>query len=456
MKFNKWDLLIMIPFLFPLTLMENYKFFYIPFFIILLKNIYLCYKKSISIEELLIVMAIYSILISDNFIIIGFVGLLGIYYFIQIILKKRKLDFKDKTFTRMIIILGIYLVFNIIVNRVPLPNVILFFMYNIVFMAIPVMFKFLDVDCYKTIDKTINTALISQMIAVVLVVILNFGVVLSNLFGDWSIGTLGVSQGVQLFNLFIFGSIKFFAYFNKTKEKKYLGGFIICVLFSLSTVTLANTMLFFLALGIYVILFISSPKFKILFLGIIVALVGTFWFTSHPWVREQMKDTLFNSEFRNERIKKLKTYEDTYIKLPQKDLKAAAIGVGAGYYSSRSALTVSGYYTTWYNKDRFPTYVNKYARKYIRPRIYQRMGLSIVDQPTSQYISIMGEFGYIGVILFAVALILLLFKSNRYNGLTLIYFAITLSLDNYMEYPKIALMFWITYFLIEQTGCFNE
>lgn len=451
MKIDKLDFIIMLPMVAAVAITFNYNLLYLSFVTIILKEIAGIVRKNKGIEDTLVKLLIYSAIMPDNFIILIFSGLWLLYYVVKAV-KKRKLDYLNKRNISITIFIAIYFIVNILVNRVPVQNILLYFLYNFTFICVVLVMVFFKPDLRKEGNTSFNTILVSEMAFILVFIPFNFQVILNNLFGDWAVGTFGNSGGVQLFNLFIFGAIKFLGEFMRDKKLRSLLNSGICIVFSLTTVSVATTMLFFSALGLYVLLFVSSPKIKIALIAGMFVLGGAFYFTSHPWVRHEVISVVVDPEFRNTRVKKLKTYEDTFLRLPKKNVLAGIIGTGAANYSSRAALTASGYYATWYNKDRFPTEVAPFARKFIRPRIYERAGLSVVEQPTSQFISIMGEYGYIGV-LFAMGILARLFyKCERENKLTILYFTFILFLDNYLEFPKTFLFFALCYLLLEQRG----
>ena len=445
----KKDLIIYMPFLLAVSMFSKYSLVYIPFILVLIKDIYLINKKKNNVEKFLFKNLVYSVMLPDNFIVIFFTGLLFLYFVVSYLRNKKRLII-NKSFMIIFILLISMFMINIVIHRVPINNIFLYLMYNFVFAVVPIVFMAFNVEEYETIDKALNTAIIMQGISILAVVIFNIHIVMDNLFGDWSIGTMGVSQGVQLFSLMIFTAVKLLSKYLKTKQYEYLIFFIIATLLSLSTVSLTNTAIFFVSIIAFFVVYKLNRKVKLMMVGVIAVLMCIFWFGSDPFVREQFTKIAFNSEFRVNRVKKLETYEDTYISLPKKDLKAGLIGVGAGNYSSRAALTASGYYTSWYNSSRFKTSINKYARKYIRPRIFSNIGVSLLETPTSQYISIMGEYGYIGVAVFAAIAILVFIKSGDFNKLLILYFLMTCFFDNYFEYPKIMLTMYLCCFIIKK------
>jgi hypothetical protein len=444
------DFYILMPFLLLTAITLKYKIIFIAFAIIIAKNVFKLTKKELTIEQVLVSSSLYSLIINDNMIIIGLVALTAGYYLFKGI--KNKAFLPNKSNRIIYIVTGIFLIYmiiNIFYNKVPIQNVILYFMFALVFLAMLYIFKFKLMENIEYFDSIFNTIILVQAVYTVLFIPLNLALVKANLIGDWSVGTLGVSQGPILFNLCIFGFIKFFSKFRYSGEKNLIFWMILCFLGAASTVTVSMTLLFIGVFFVYIVFFVSKPKLKIGFIILTVALGGTFWAISDSWVKDQIREVAFNPQFRNARIKKLATYEQTFSIIPRNDMSFALLGEGLGNYSSRGALTASGYYTSWYNKDRFPVDTSNYARKYVKPRLYTRFGLSVLDLPTAQYISFMGELGYIGFGLISLLFLIWLIRSKGDNRLLLLYMFAIIALDNYLEYPKIALGFWIIYIIID-------
>lgn len=445
------DILIYLPFLVILSVVPKFAIIYIPFLIILIKDTICIIKGKEKTEGIILKNLVYTIMLPDNFVVIFFSGIALLYFIIKLLRKKIRLNIEKDKVIIITTLVGLLLI-NVILNKVHLLSFLLYLFYIFVFLVSPIVLFSCKEESIKYVDKALNTAIIIQCVPIIGTVILHLGYVLSNLFGDWSIGTMGISQGVQLFSLFIFVSIKFLCQYFISKDKKHLGFFVICFLFAITTSTLVHTVLFLVAVTVYAVIYKSNKKTKIGLVALILFFGCVFWFGSGSFVREQFTRIAFDSAYRNERIKKAEVYEDTFINLPKKDLKAGIVGIGVGNYSSRAALTASGYYTTWYNSNRFPIYVDKYAKKYIRPRLYKNIGLSILETPTSQYISVMGEFGYLGIIVFISIAVYAFIKSKNVNKLLLAYFLMTLFFDNYLEYPKISLLFICCYFIISNTS----
>ncbi|SFA80845.1 hypothetical protein [Clostridium frigidicarnis] len=446
-EFIKSDLLMFLPFSLLIVITGKENLIYPWFILMLIKEGYMIVKRGKVFEESLLSLTLYTYILADNYSSMVMTLILTVYILSQIIRGKRKINLSNKT---KYIIMGIfiYIVVNIILNRVPMANILLYIFYNATFVCI--MFIILAYKPYEygdTLEKVMNTMIMAQILHLIIYIPLNIDVIIIHRIGDWAIGTLGTSQGPMLFNLFIFSFIRFFMRFKENKKKNLLGWMAIVFIFGILTVSTALTMLFVVSMGIYSVLF-TSNKLRIIIVSTLIGLSAVFYVTSPSWIQYQIKSTLFDSEFRNDEIKKFAYYEDTFLTVPKKDASFALKGAGLGCYSSRAALTSSGYYANWYNKLKLPIYNGQYMRKYIKPRLYSRYGLSVVDQPTSQYISIMGEFGYIGFIMF-IALLVIFFIKSPNNRLTIIYLAMILTIDNWFEYPKLSILFFFTYYLIE-------
>ncbi|MEW8956620.1 hypothetical protein [Clostridium sp.] len=452
-EFFKEDILLLLPFSLGIILTGNEKIIYIWFALIMAKEGYKVFKGKTSLEEMLFTLTLYSYIVAGNYTPMVFTGFLLIYYLYKIFKGHRHVSFSKKE-KWIILAVAIYMVFGVLYNKVPLINVLLYLMYNFTFIAM----AFIVVKCKpyehgRTLTKVMNTMVIAQMLHLIIYIPLRMDVIILHRIGDWAIGTLGTSQGPMLFNLFIFSFIRFFVMYKESRSKNLIVWMGLMFIFSLLTVSTALTMLFIGTLILYGIIF-SPRRLKVVVLTSVIAFAAIFYIASPSWIRYQVNSTLFDPAFRRDNIKKLAYYEDTFITAPKKYHSFALFGGGIGSYSSRAALTSSGYYASWYNKLNLPIYNGKYMRKYVKPRLYLRYGLSVVDQPTSQYIAIMGELGYIGIFV-VLALILTNFVRSDNNKLTILYFSIILIIDNWVEYPKISVLFFVTYYLIE-SYCLNK
>lgn len=446
-EFINSDLLMFLPFSLLIVITGKGSLIYPWFILMLIKEGYMIGRRGKKFEESLFSLTLYTYILADNYSSMAMTLILTVYILIQIVRGKRKINISNKT-KYIIIGIFVYIIANIILNRVSIANVLLYVFYNATFVCM--MFIIL---CYKpyeygnTLDKVMNTIIIAQILHLIVYIPLNIDVIIIHRIGDWAIGTLGTSQGPMLFNLFIFSFIRFFIKFKESKKKNLLGWMAIVFIFGMLTVSTALTMLFVISMGIYSVLF-TSKRLRIVIVSTLIGLSTVFYVTSPSWIQYQIKSTLFDSAFRKDNIKKFAYYEDTFLTAPKRNILFALKGAGMGCYSSRAALTSSGYYANWYNKLNLPIYNGQYMRKYIKPRLYSRYGLSVVDQPTSQYISIMGEFGYIGFIIF-ISLLIMFFVKSPNNRLTIIYLAMILTIDNWFEYPKFSVMFFFTYYLVE-------
>ncbi|WP_029452147.1 hypothetical protein [Clostridium algidicarnis] len=448
------EVIIFLPFLLIIVVTNMLNIMYIPFIIIIALKLLAVYYKKTSLDKALLSIAIYSIIVPDNFTVIGASGLLLLYCIYKSIKVKGcfKLD-NFKKDIKIIIPVAIFLILNIIINVVPIMNVVFFGVYYFVFVVMIIIYRYFNIDFYKEVDKTFNSIILIQFIYLILFIPIRFQYILTQLIGDWSIGTLGISEGPTLFNLFIFGFMKYFGYFEKHKNKRYYLVFAaLCFLGAMSTVSVSLTLVFFVSFGLYILIHIRSPKFKASLIVFGILMMGLFWFTSNPWIRNEIIKTATDSQFRKERITKLKYYEDTFLTIPKDDAKFMILGNGMGYYSSRAALTTSGYYVSWYNynKPYFKPTVSDYTNEYIKPSIYSAYGISLTEHPGSQYISIMGEFGLIGILLFLIFFWKLFKNGGNINKLMIGYFLAILLLDNWIEFPRVAIAFVCMYYLIKE------
>jgi hypothetical protein len=442
LNIRKEELFIFLPFLPVIAFKDLYKLAYIPFLIILFLRAYRIYKKRDTVTETVLGLALYTVILPDNYTVIFVSGILFLVFIYEIIKNKRYRDLKKLSAFNifMIAFCSIFLLLNIVLNKVSIISIFLFGVYNFTFIAMLIIYSFSEFDYKKEIDRTFNTIIVLQLIYIVIFIPLRFNRIIVDLIGDWSVGTLGVSEGPILFNIFIFGFMKYLHQFIETKDKYFIALLALSFLGAVSTVSVSLTLIFIMSLVVYVFIFIKGFKYKGLLLGSAIILFAVFWGVSHPWIREQVKLTVTDSEFRKERVKKIKHYDDTFVMLPSQDIKFLLIGNGMGHYSSRAALTASGYYVSWYSTGR-ELIISKYTKKYIKPQIFSQSGISLTETPTSQYISVMGEFGLIGLGLFLLIFGGLILKQKGIIRLTIIYFLCIFIVDNWTEYPKVVLVF---------------
>lgn len=166
----------------------------------------------------------------------------------------------------------------------------------------------------------------------------------------------------------------------------------------------------------------------------------------------------------NDKPRKIQYIKESLIDFPKESWEIPIIGIGGGNYSSRSAMIVSNEYLsqdiiTFPNKC-----VNEYNKKYVISKwnkdiLSQSYSDGIANQPFSSIITIFGESGLIGLIIIITVLAMIyrleisrLDNKNAIKGGFSIFLALSLLLDNYIEYSSIVAIIWIAlYYIVIQS-----
>jgi hypothetical protein len=447
------EVVVFLPFLPIIAVINMYKAAYIPFLAVLVMRALKVRKKEMTLTEVVIGMCIYTVILPDNYTVLFFVFILFLIFAKSWIVNKDYLKVKLwlKEHKKISILTAVYLLLNIFTNGVGVQNILFEMVYYSVFLALLIMYSRGNFSYAKEVNRTVNSIVFIEFIYLVLFIPLKFYIIRAELIGDWSVGTLGISEGTTLFILYAFTSIKFIHEFFKTKDYYFLVFAVLCFFGLLTAVNVSMTLFFIASVVVYSLGFLKGIKTKLAVVAAAIIMMTIFWNVSDPWVRNGIIKTFTDAQYREERVKKLKTYRDTFITIPSKDIKYLLIGNGMGNYSSRAALTVSGYYVPWFSNNPFVK-ISKYTNWYIHPQIYSQYGVSQTDTPSSQYITVMGEFGIIGIALFLFWIFRILYKEKSINRLSIIFFSCILLIDNYLEFYKIVLIIYCSYYYIRSSS----
>lgn len=382
----------------------------------------------------------YSIMLPDNYTIIFISFILGIYYILLNIIRK-------KVNIKLILIL-IYLLLSTIVLKVCINNLLFFIIFDFTFILYYFVLKKeqLNALLMGKISNTISIIIIIEFFITILKVIIDFNGVKNNLGSDWSIGTFGFSQGNILMLFCVFAFFVFFSNYSILKNKKDLILMIMSLSVALSTASIANDIVFFIAIVVYLLISNTNMNKKISLVFVITFFIILFNFISASWVKDDIT-ALTNIDYFQQRVTKVETYKNTFLDIPKNDIAFFLIGSGMGQYSSRSALICMGNYVDLYDKY-FNKSISKYTEEYIYP-IFEKNktdNLGVEDEPYSSIISIMGEFGIVGIFMLVAFFIKLLNSGKDVSKLIIIFFFGMLFIDNWLEYAKIAYIFWLSFF----------
>lgn len=441
---------------------KNELFMYISFAITIFILLKVSIKeKRLEAKTLILITLLYSLILPDNYVIILLSLILIIRYIKELSWYKIRC-FMLKYKTILLLIMGFFAI-NILSNKISLIKVLIAVYFNFTFISYFYIFiwnKGMNFELKKVIPHLENIIII-QALATMINIIINFDFVKNDFAGDWSTGTLGLNQGNILCILLGFSSIYYFFTYMKSKEIKNLILFFISIFIMLSTFSLVNIVIFLGIIFIYLMQQLFKNKGSKWLITIPVVAIALLYGVSPQWVKNDIKN-FTDVEYLSQRFGKAQTYMDTYFNIPSQDFKFLLIGNGVGNYSSRAALTVSGNYIGIYNKFLEPD-VSEYSQKYIIDKLYGDkaqeelyFSASVLGTPLSIYITIMGEFGFIGLGVFIFIVIILFKEINRYQRYILSCFLLMCIFDNWIEFAKVSLIFSFIMALLYQFSQRNE
>ena len=343
-------------------------------------------------------------------------------------------------------------VFSVLVNMVPLPNIIFSIISFLPFIAFLCLLdrncKTVKFDYTEHIDKVLFIEFIS--------VPMNFIFYYSTHGEDWSKGTFGMSEGeqAQLFVIAAFLTVYYlYGFISNQHNKKTFVKTILSFVIALSTN--CWTLLAALAAGIILSYVLALNKKKMLIAILILALFPI----GYNVVLKVLPDRIVfivnriisDDEYFNYRFHKAVVYKETFVEIPGKDIKFALIGAGAGNYNSRAALICTGEYVGFYESIFSPS-ISKYTMEYIYDYVklaHDNGGSdygSVLARPYSSILALMGECGYIGFGLFIILMIMQFRKKQTtVNGLLIIWISFCF-VENYFEYSKVLLVLCVCIF----------
>jgi hypothetical protein len=413
-----------------------------------INTVYLVYNyfklKKTNIITVCLAVVVYSCILPDNYTIILLSGILMVYY-IYTSIRSRKI-FNEN----LLILIGLFML-NFVISDSNLENVLFFIIFDFTFILYYFVFKnriSLNID-KSYIDICINNIIVIQVIATIAIVIFRFRTVISDLGGDWSVGTFGAQQGNILMLVLSFTAIRYLRDYRLKRERYKLVLTLLCAVVSMSTGTITNNIFLVLSIFIYVLtIMFKNFKESLKYLAFIGVIVVTFFLVMPEWVKTDLY-RLTNPEYLVSRVRKLQTYRETFTEIPTKDIRFLLAGNGAGYYSSRAALTTTGYYIRGYNKI-FNSSMSYYTRtKILSVIVDPYFDGSILSAPFSTVISIMGEFGVIGVLMFFGFFYYLFRETKEESRVILLFFLLLCFNENWIEFGKVALFFWMSLYFAQ-------
>ncbi len=428
------------------SITNNSYLFYLPFIYISIFSL-IDYFKTKNNKYILKIL-LYSIVIPSNYIII-FVNCL---IYLKFLLQFKKISSR-------IIFFIIFILLNILINNVRLANLLFGLLY-----LLPNIFVYDNLENIKNdislnkkyIINTITDIIDLQILAVIMYFVFNYNWILYENANDWIVGTFGLKQG----NIFLYFLIfSFLILYKEVIDNKKLENKIYCILIAIMAVltnSISLIIMFFVSFLIINFIY-SNKKEKKIVLIISISFVALFLLFTPKWIKNYIVN-LSNPKFFTDNIPKVYVYKDTYIDIPFSDIKFMLFGNGIGQYSSRAALTCTGMYISGYNKIFKPSisyYTNKYIlNRYIKYNIIYDRGT--MYSPFSTIITIQGEYGLFGVLIFIMIFIYLFKKSNKYSKIFLLFFIFSCFIENYLEFSKVVTLLLMLYYLNKEKININK
>ena len=225
------------------------------------------------------------------------------------------------------------------------------------------------------------------------------------------------------------------------------------MLFSTNCWTLS--VFFALGIGLACLLSLTPKRLIIVMFGICIGPLALYLVLKFApgSISYPLKRILTDVSYFNYRFYKAVVYKITFFELPVKDILFGLFGNGVGYYASRAALICTGFYVDFYNNFFSPS-ISTYTRTYILDYLQYAAADgssdfgSVLARPYSSMLSLIGECGYIGLIVF-----LLLLKGlmrNKGFGVKLL-LCVWLSfcfVECYFEYAKVLAMLYFCLLLV--------
>lgn len=420
------------------------------YFLFGIMSLYVLTKEKCELSTKFLVICIFSVILPDNY-IPEFCFIL--YFVIKIFIDRIIINSKYL----IILFFFLFITFlSIILNSVPIINSIFsfvtFFPLFIFLFLINRRKNKLSFNYTQYIDKVFFIEFISVPI--------NF-ILFSNILGDdWSKGTFGIGGGqqAQLFIIAIYMYIYYLhQYIYKKKSKKSIIKAILSLIIAIST----NS---WLLLGTFILSSIliylgTLTRKKIIIISLIILFIPLSMNVALNILPDSILLTvnriITDADYLDYRFHKITTYKETFIEIPRSDLSFALIGNGLGYYNSRAALICTGEYVDFYSKL-FRTSISQYTNDFIYDyvKLAHKYGDSdygsVLARPYSSIMALMGECGYLGLMLLILLFYYFLKKKNLFIKYLIITWLCFCLVENYFEYPKVLIILYGSVLAISQ------
>ncbi len=414
------------------NLTENDILFYFAYILGMLD----CYKTKLNNkgDYYLIKLCLYSIMIPSNYII------LAALIYVSIVNKSRA---KSSNIIYLFFVF-LYLLFNIIANDIKMINLIFSVVYfiHIFFCMIFVDTVKLEEEDKENLISFLKFAALLQGIALVTKYIFQHDAIVSAIDFDWVSGTFGINQGNIFLFYFLFNFIVFFDRYRKKRiDICYM---LVSIVYIVMTGSICLICIFAFVLFLYLMINKGiGIRMKIRALGLLMFLIMSFMVITPVWITDAIV-RIAETDDKSIYISKLIDYENVYMN-PHLSTDYEIIGVGVGNYSSRAALTCTGIYLPTYNVFFEPS-MSDFTTEYIYNKlnyIYDNK-LGTLDTPFSEFISIKGELGYIGIAFLFSYFILLYSRNKNASRIYIMFLFFSCFVENYLEFAKIVVLLYFS------------
>jgi len=219
-----------------------------------------------------------------------------------------------------------------------------------------------------------------------------------------------------------------------------------------------------------------AKKIVVVVFVIVLILISLYWFQESNIYYLLRKISLVNPANPNGAFfGKIDLIYRTLVSLPYENgLLAGLFGIGVGAYSSRASWILSGDYLQ--SQGNIPIAPSEMWQRYLGDLWNKdlletfRWAHGVANQPMSSWISILGEMGYLGILLVLLLLSVLLTRYNRamtkcveadkwqYQISILITLIVGISMffDNWIEYPQLMMFVVVVLSITYRIGKFER
>lgn len=386
---------------------------------------------------------VWSLILPDNYTCVFLILVTGI----ATLVTSRKNDRMSKSYVWILLILLGFTAMTTVVNKVPVENLIM----GALYFSTLIIAAFL-INCngiYERMDAIapqLDAFLNVELFATLLKIIFHFAGRVGG--SDWSTGTFGRVQQTQLFMVAFLGIFWDIAYRKKKDKKATLISWRTAAFFIGCFSTNCWALFVVCIVGVLLTMLLNMKARYSIPIVIFVALAAVALERGNVLpesVKNQINLAMTDEKFRERRFAKVVTYEDTFLEIPKKDKQFMLIGNGFGNYASRAALTCTGKYIKSYTKI-FNVRMSKYTKEYILPGLTKAFlhgetnyG-SVIARPYSTWLALMGEIGYIGIVMFLFTVGYVIRKTDKFSKMAIVGILFSCILENFLEYSRIVLV----------------